>query len=74
MAEEFSAEVPRVINTVVEFERYRAWAAAQVCRGCDTPGCGPGCGQPASERRPGEMWVTEVCCWRCHFHKEPDAA
>jgi len=65
---EFQVGHPQVIETREEWERYKAWAAAQVCSGCDTPGCGPGCGRRASERQPGEgWWVTETCCWACHF-------
>lgn len=65
----FDVRQPHAIGTREEFEAYRAWAHAQVCSGCDTPGCGPGCGKPATEASPAEPWVTEVCCWRCHFHR-----
>lgn len=48
---------------------YRLWADAQVCSGCDTPGCGPGCGLPARAATREAPWVTETCCWRCHFKR-----
>ena len=54
-----------VIGTMEGFHAYKAWAAAQVCAGCDV--CHTGCGKAKKDTPPGEWWVTETCCWTCHW-------